>query len=101
LARTSLTVFRSRAALELEDIALRHQLAILNRSVQRPRTVTARQSVLGLALRALGRIAVGTVDLQTGNRDRMAPQGIPAVLDLENTGAANPVVQQFRRRFAI
>ena len=41
LARTGWMLFRSRTALELENIALRHQLAVLNRSVKRPKTATA------------------------------------------------------------
>ena len=35
------SVFRSRAALELENVALRHQLNVLKRSVKRPKLTPA------------------------------------------------------------
>jgi hypothetical protein len=36
-----LTVFRSREALQLEILALRHQLSVLQRSVKRPKLTSA------------------------------------------------------------
>jgi hypothetical protein len=37
LLASTLSVFRTRAALQLEIIALRHQLGVLQRSVKRPK----------------------------------------------------------------
>jgi hypothetical protein len=36
-----------------------------------------------------GRMALGSAHRQTGNRHRVAPQGIPAVLDLEGPPRPN------------
>jgi len=41
LTVASLTTFKSRAALQVENLALRHQLAVLRRSVKRPKLTSA------------------------------------------------------------
>jgi putative transposase len=41
LAAIASAVFKSRAALQLENLALRHQLGVLNRSVKRPKLTSA------------------------------------------------------------
>jgi len=41
LATTTVATFKSRTALELENLALRHQLAVLQRSVKRPKLTAA------------------------------------------------------------
>jgi len=41
LAAATLATFKSRTALQLENLALRHQLGVLQRSVKRPKLITA------------------------------------------------------------
>src|SRR5215470_16832969 len=41
LAAATLVAFKSRTALQLENLALRHQLGVLQRSVKRPKLITA------------------------------------------------------------
>src|SRR6516164_6475416 len=41
LAAAAAATFKSRTALQLENLALRHQLAVLRRSVKRPKLITA------------------------------------------------------------
>jgi hypothetical protein len=40
-AAATLATFKSRTALQLENLALRHQLSVLQRSVKRPKLITA------------------------------------------------------------
>src|ERR1017187_409503 len=75
--------FRSRAAVELENLALRHQLHVLRR--QRPGSapaVRARPPALGLALPIMATLSGGDGVGQAGHRRPMAPSGIPSVLAL-------------------
>ncbi len=69
--------FRSRAVVELENLALRHQLHVLRRQRPgRPRLFAIEPLALGLALPIVpalsGRDGVG----QAGNGDPVAPSGI-------------------------
>ena len=41
LTAATLAIFKSRTALQLENLALRHQLGVLRRSVKRPKLITA------------------------------------------------------------
>ena len=41
LAAATLSTFKSRTALQVENLALRHQLGVLQRSVKRPKLITA------------------------------------------------------------
>ena len=41
LAAAAVASFKSRTALQLENLALRHQLGVLRRSVKRPKLITA------------------------------------------------------------
>jgi len=43
LAAAASAIFKSRAALHLENLALRHQLGVLDRSVKRPKLTAADQ----------------------------------------------------------
>src|SRR5258708_38568806 len=40
---------------------------------------------MGVAVRSLERLAIFLGHRQTGNRHRLAPQGLPAVLDMESS----------------
>jgi serine/threonine protein kinase len=78
---------RSRASLHLELIALRHQLAVVNRS-RRPRIrLTAADRMLWAWLTRMARLAVRGSHRQARDRDRLAPARISAVLDLEKPTA--------------
>ena len=75
--------FRSRAVVELENLALRHQLQVLRR--QRPGRAPAvyfRPLALGLALPIVAALSGGDGVSQAGNGDPVAPSGIPLVLAL-------------------
>jgi putative transposase len=55
---------------------------------------------MGLALWSMGRMALGSAHRQTGNRYRVAPQGISTVLDLEvrrGHPGRPPVSKEFRK----
>jgi hypothetical protein len=84
LLASMLSVFRSRAALQLEIIALRHQLGVLQRSVKRPK-LNRFDRFLWAWFCGIWDIAVRTVPRQTRHRHRVAPQRISTVLDLESS----------------
>jgi hypothetical protein len=87
--------FKSRAALQLENLALRHQLGVLQRSVKRPKLAPADRILWGLAVRGVERLAVCSNHRQAEHCHCLAPQELQSVLDLESpsrpTGAANGV----------
>ena len=68
------TTCKSRTALQVENLALRHQLAVLRRSVKLP-THLSRSTAVGLVMRSLERLAIFLADRQAGNRHWLAPQG--------------------------
>jgi hypothetical protein len=63
--------FRTRAALQMEMLALRHQLNVLRRSVKRAK-LTAADRLLCPAVAVLDRLAVCPGDRETGDGDRLA-----------------------------
>jgi hypothetical protein len=67
--------FRSRAALQLEILALRHQLGVLQRSVKRPKLTAGGSITLGLAMRRLERLAIRSLYHQSLDRHQLAPEG--------------------------
>jgi hypothetical protein len=65
LLSTLSSMFRSRAALELEHIALRHQIGVLKRSAgKRPKLTAADRLFWGFPLAGLVRLALGVGHLQ-------------------------------------
>src|SRR5713226_5337413 len=75
--------FRSRAVLELENLALRHQLHVLRRRRPgRPRPFTIDSPALGLALPIVAALPGGDGLGQADNGDPVAPSRIPLVLAL-------------------
>src|SRR5215471_12020457 len=75
--------FRSRAALQLEILALRHQLGVLQRSVKRPKLTPADRFLWAWAERSLERLAIQRFYHQSLDRHRLAPARLSPVLGLE------------------
>ena len=86
LLASTLSVFRTRAALQLEIIALRHQLGVLQRSVKRPKLNRFDRCLWAWLC---GAWAEWRSALRIVNRHRVAPQRIPTVLDLESPPRPN------------
>jgi hypothetical protein len=74
---------RSRAGLQFENLALRHQLHVLERSHARRRRLTRFDRLLGLVLTSLVSLANGARHRQTRNRHRLASARVPSLLDVE------------------
>jgi hypothetical protein len=71
------------AAVSLENVALRHQLAVLQRSVRRPR-LRRRDRIFWLWLApSVGGLAEQPPHRQACDRPRLAPPGLPTLLALE------------------
>ena len=73
----------SSAAVTLKNVALRHQLAVLHRSVGRPRLRRWDRARLGRALTAVGRLAGQPPHRSARDRPCLAPPRLPALLALE------------------
>ena len=75
---------RSRAILQLETLALRHQLQVLERSHRRRLRLTRfGPDALGMVLARRVAVAVGARDRQTRNRHQLASARVSPVLELE------------------
>ena len=84
LAATFASLLKSRVSLQLENLALRHQIGVLQGSAKkRPKLVAADRLFLGLAVPGLERLALGAGACQTGYGDWLASEGLPTILGLE------------------
>src|SRR5688572_19554644 len=84
LLLTLRVTLRDRAAMQLEILALRHQLHVINRSrPAAPAAHACRQNAVGLAVQTLERMADSSRHRQTRDGPRLAPSRLPALLDLE------------------
>jgi hypothetical protein len=82
--------FRSRAELELELIALRHQVAVLNRQRRsRLRLYSVDRMLLGLALPSVAALPPDHGTGEAGNRGPMASPGLSALLALAVSAQAD------------
>src|SRR5215472_6426220 len=89
LLATLSSILRSRAALELENLALRHQIGVLQQvPPASPQVDSTGPCVVGLAVRHLERLALGLGYRQTGNGGCLASRRLSPLLDLES--AAGP-----------
>ena len=89
LIRVLRLCLRSRAPLQAENIALRHQITVLQRNRKRLRLNSGdRFFLLGLAVPPLDRLAVGTGNRQSGNSYPLASQRILSLLGLEKQRCA-------------
>src|SRR5712691_10983369 len=76
---------RSRAALQLEVVALRHQLGVLQRSVKRPTLTSSDRLFWAWLCSVWPDLAISTGHRQTGHRHRVASHGLPVVLEVEDS----------------
>jgi hypothetical protein len=76
------SIFHSRAALQLENLDLRHQVGVLKRS---PKIDSSGPPIMGLAVPHLERLALGAGHRPTRNGRGLASQGLSSFLDLEGT----------------
>ncbi len=80
--RTLSSVLRSRTALQVEILALRHQIGVLQRSAKKRPKLTVVDRVFWGGC-PMGRLAIRSGHCQTRDCHRLAPQRLPLVLDLE------------------
>jgi len=83
LVFTRRSAARSRAALHLEILALRHRLAVLNRSPLATSSDRGGSGALGVAVAGVERLAAGARPRQAGHRAPLAPARVSSVLDVE------------------
>src|SRR5215467_1043538 len=87
------------AAVSLENLALRSQLAVLQRAVPRPKVYPPGSTLLGLALTPLDRLAVDLGHRPARHSPRVASQRLSALLALEvrrRRGGRPPIAQELR-----
>jgi hypothetical protein len=79
------SVLKTRAALQLENVALRHQISVLQRSAKkRPRLQPADRLLWVWLSRVWADWRSSLVIFQTRNSRWLAPQGVSPLLDLED-----------------
>jgi hypothetical protein len=78
-----------RTSLVAENLALRQQLAVLNRKIHRPQ-LRRRDRFFWAPLANLEELAAGLDHCQTGDHHQMAQAGIQALLAMETQGAGRP-----------
>ena len=83
------SLLKTRAALQLENVALRHQIGVLQRSAKKRPRLNASDRFLWVWLSHVwtdwrSALVIVTRDREAANSCCMAPQGIPDVLDVED-----------------
>ena len=73
--------FQSRADLQTEILALRHQIVVLKRQAPKPKLKPTDRMILGRSFTVL----IGALDRETRYRYRLASSRVPLVLDLEGS----------------
>jgi len=89
LAAFGLAGFKSRVVLQLENLALRHQLGVPASFGEEAKIDLARSTALGLAMWRLERLAFRTGHRQAGDRHCLATEVLSPFLAVENP--ARPV----------
>jgi hypothetical protein len=85
------SMFRSRAALELENLALRHQIGVASAlRAKTPEIDPSGPPVVGLAVPHVARLAFGTDHRQARNGRGLASCRLSPVLDLEGAAPLGP-----------
>src|SRR5260370_40919867 len=91
------SIFRSRASLGLENLALRHQIGVLHRSAGKRPRLPAGDRLLWICLSRLWRLALGVGHRQARNGRRLASCRLSFVLDLEGALRKTRTTRHFKR----
>src|SRR6266576_7303102 len=92
------SIFRSRAALELGNLALRHRIGVLQRSARkRPKIDLKGPPVADLTVPLLARLALGAGHRQPRNGHCLASCRLSAVLDREGAARPTRTIRHFAR----
>src|SRR5436190_2643395 len=92
------SIFRSRASLGLENLALRHQIGVLHRSAgKRPKIDRGRPPAVDLSGASLARLALGVAHRQARNGRSLASCRLSLVLDLEGALRKTRTTRHFKR----
>ena len=84
---TMFSVFRSGAAVQLENLAMQHQIGVLQRSPKkRPGVDRGGPCLLDVVVRSLDRLAIRAGHRQTRHGDRVAPERLFGCLGLGRSG---------------
>src|SRR5262249_40953422 len=79
------SLIRSRIDLQLENLALRHQNGVLQRSLKKRPKLTSMDRLLGFSVLYLARLALHASRRQAANGCGLASHGLSLVLDLEGS----------------
>jgi len=83
------SLIRSRVDLQLENLALRHQIGVLQRSLKKRRKNNCNgPPLLGFSVAYMARLALGISHRQAANGCELASHGLSLVLDLEGSKSA-------------
>src|SRR5437773_10487999 len=77
------SVFKTRAALQLENLALRHQLGVLRRSVKKPKLTPLDRLLWAWLCGVWADWRCALIVVKPETRDRLAPERLSPFLDLE------------------
>src|SRR6187200_1913384 len=77
--------FRTHADIQLEVLALRHQVTVLQRTNPKPKLRPADRRLWVLAVPIVVSLAIRTRDREAGYGPRLASSRFPLVLDLEDS----------------
>src|SRR5256886_3159001 len=88
------SIFRSRASLGLETLALRHQIGVLHRSAGKRQKLTAGDRLLWICR---ARLALGVGHRQARNGRSLASCRLSLVLDLEGALRKTRTTRHFKR----
>jgi len=84
------SLIRSRIDLQLENLALRHQVGVLQRALKkRPKLASMGSPALGFSVPYLARLELGIGYRQAANGCGLASHGLSLVLDLEGSDGDN------------
>src|SRR5438046_9726370 len=83
LVAAALSFFKTRAALQLENLALRHQLGVLHRSVKKPKLTPFDRLLWAWLCGVWADWRSALIVVKPENRDRLAPERLSPLLDME------------------
>src|SRR5258706_3846194 len=92
------SIFRSRASLGLENLALRRQIGVLHRSAgKRPKLTAGGPPAVDLSVAPLVRLALAVGHRQARNGRRLASCRLSLVLDLQGALPKTRTTRHFKR----